>query len=274
MAVTAESNSQFLAFRRFIYSLSKQLSKEEAQAIVYIHFFDQKHDLQSASTLEILCKLESSGIATASKPDKLLELMKDLKRSDLVSEVKDFLKKRKNKTSLPRKPQLVIEDTKEDNESEADLVLRNTLEAALVQATVLLQHMEMIQNSISGCKIRRDKIKDIVTEAAQTSEVLAERLRKAEVRINQDQEQEEEEEEHQKTRWSGNSSREIPIVDQRGYINTFHSGQLLVHVMVSPIQFFISPNLKYCFSTDTFWVFLILKLLSPGQSTSWNCFSV
>ena len=62
MEVTAESHSQFLAFRRFTYSLSKQLSKEETQAIVYIYFFEQKDALKGASTLDILCKLESNGI--------------------------------------------------------------------------------------------------------------------------------------------------------------------------------------------------------------------
>lgn len=192
-AVTAESQTQYLAYRRFIYRLSRQLSEDEAQAIVYIHFFDQKESLKSASTLDILCKMESSGIATASCPEKLLELVKDLKRNDLVSEVKDFLKKRKSRTaerkgsSLGRRqPRLVLVDDAEEVENEDDLILRNTLEAAIVQATVLLQHMEMIQSSISGSKIKRGEIRETVTQAAQTSEALAERLRRAEVRINQD----------------------------------------------------------------------------------------
>ena len=190
MDVTAESNSQFVAFRRFVYRLSKQLSREEAQAIVYIYFFEQKDSLSSASTLDILCKLESSGIATSTNPEKLLELMKDLKRHDLAGEVKDFLKKRKVKT-LEKKPTFYgrkpskIKDLTEEFEDEDDLILRSTLEAALVQATVLLQHMEMLQGAISGCKMKRDKIEEIVTEAAQTSEALSERLRRAEVRVQQ-----------------------------------------------------------------------------------------
>lgn len=189
MDVTAESNSQFLAFRRFVYRLSKQLSREEAQAIVYIYFFEQKDSLSSATTLDILCKLESSGIATSTNPEKLLELMKDLKRHDLVGQVKDFLKKRKVKT-LEKRPTLYgkkpsKKDLTEDFEDEDDLILRSTLEAALVQATVLVQHMEMLQNAISGCKMKRDKIEEVVTEAAQTSEALSERLRRAEVRVQQ-----------------------------------------------------------------------------------------
>lgn len=190
MAVTAESQSQYLAFRRFIYSLSRQLSEDEVQAIVYIHFFDQKDSLKAASTLDILCKLESSGVATSTHPEKLLELMKDLKRNDLVSEVKEFLKKRKVKPSerksmsLTRKLRTSVPEDITEVESEEDLELRNTLEAAIVQATVLLQHMEMIQNSISVSKIEKGRIRELVTEAAQTSEALAERLRRAEVRAN------------------------------------------------------------------------------------------
>lgn len=245
MEVTAESNSQFVAFRRLMYSLSKQLSKEEAQAIVYIHFFEEKESLSSATTLDILCKLESRGIATSSSSDNLLELMKDLKRPDLASEVKDFFKKKKSKSgdkkssSLGRKQKQVITDLDEDD----DLILRSTLEAALVQATVLLQHMEVLQTSMNGSKVRKEKVKEIVTEAAQTSEALAERLRRAEVRVHQP--------EHDKRSSSGSaqdkrsssgSVSESPQGDlaqhregagenfsnhrMMGYVNTQHTGGL------------------------------------------------
>jgi hypothetical protein len=232
MEVTAESNSQFVAFRRFLYSLSKQLSTEDARAIVYIYFFEQKDSLSSASPLDILCKLESNGIATSSNPDKLLELMKDLKRQDLVSEVKDFIKKKKSRhfgsgdkksPSLGRKQKLIVAELDDDD----DLILRSTLEAALVQATVLLQHMELLQTAMSSSKVKKDKVKDIVTEAAQTSEALAERLRRAEVRVHQqDQDQ----------RSSSSSVSEGgDVVEHReggeggervmGYVNAQHSGE-------------------------------------------------
>lgn len=228
MEVTAESNSHFVAFRRLMYSLSKQLSKEEAQAIVYIYFFEQKESLSSASCLDILCKLESNGIATSSNSDKLLELMKDLKRHDLANEVKDFFKKKKSKlsdkksSSLGRKQKQVVTDLDEDD----DLILRSTLEAALVQATVLLQHMEVLQSSISCSKVRKEQVKEIVTEAAQTSEALAERLRRAEVRVHQP--------EHDKRLSSGSVSESgDPAQLHRegasehkmvGYVNAQHTG--------------------------------------------------
>ncbi len=214
MEVTVESHNQFLAFRRFTYSLSKQLSREETQAIVYIYFFEQKEALKGASTLEILCKLESNGIITSSNPEKFLELMKDLKRLDLVSEVKEYLKKRKAKKG-PTKQKPV-----ENVDSEEDLILRNTLEAALVQATVLLQHMEMLQKSVSGSKVRRDKIKATVTEAAQTCEALAERLRSAEVKVNLTRGQEQ-------RRWSSRSSITDSGEHIIGYMNAVHTGRII-----------------------------------------------
>lgn len=180
MEVTAESNSQFVAFRRLLCSISKQLSHEETQAIVYIHFYEDSRSLSSTPSLDILCKLESRGIATSSSPEKLLELMKDLKRQDLANEVKDYIKKKK-KSSLGRKQKQVVTELDEED----DLILRSTLEAALVQATVLLQHMEVLQTSMSSSKVRKEQVKEIVTEAAQTSEALAERLRRAEVRVHQ-----------------------------------------------------------------------------------------
>ena len=228
MEVTAESNGQFVAFRRLVFSLSKQLSGDDARAIVFIHFCEQQDSLNSSTPLDILCKLESKGIATSSNPDKLLELMRDLKRHDLASEVKDFIKKKKSKngdkksSTLGRKQKLVVTELDEED----DLILRSTLEAALVQATVLLQHMEVIQTAISGSRVKKDQVKEIVTEAAQTSEALAERLRRAEVRVHQqDQDQ----------RSSSSSVSEGgDVVEHRdgagegvmGYVNTGRTGEL------------------------------------------------
>lgn len=220
MEVTAESNQQFLAFRRLIYSLSKKLKKEEAQAIVYIHFYNQKDQYKSCTPLEIFCKLESNGIITASHPEKLLELMKDLKRQDLVNEVKDFFKKRKKS---PEKKANKPDSGRVHDESEDDLVLRATLEAAFVQATVLLQQMERLQIATSGITIQRDRIMQLITEAAQTSEALAERLRRAEVKANPERES---------FHLSSGSDQGATGSGRLGYINSSRSGMIMaIHIL-------------------------------------------
>jgi len=226
MAVTAESSAQFKAFRRLTYSLSQQLSRDDVRGIIHIHFYDQQEALQNASTLDILCKLESSGIATSSNPEKLVRIMKDIKRNDLVSEVKDFMKKRKSKS---RRSQLTSNSSQEDNnESEADLILRNTLEAAFVQATVLLQHMEMIQKSTSGPKIARDILKEIVTQAAQTAEVLAERLRQAEVKLTQEEQHQEVEKMSSLSLGESRADQGTSSPKQTGYINSHESESIAI----------------------------------------------
>lgn len=195
MEVTAESNDSFLAFRRLMYSLSLQLTSEDNRAIIFIHFYNQT-DSFDGNGLDILCKLESQGIATYHNPEKLLELMKDLKRHDLAGEVKDYIKKKKSKsydkkTSTLRKKSSNMEEIRAEVEAESDLELRAMLEAAMVQATVLLQQIEKLQISTSGKAVVWSAVQQVVTEAAQTSEALAERLRKAEVRGNQGSERRE-----------------------------------------------------------------------------------
>ena len=188
MEVTAESNDSFLAFRRLLYSLSMQLTSEDVRAIVFLNLLNQKDSLDG-NALDVLCKLESQGIATYQNPDKLQELMKDLKRYDLAGEVKDYIKKKKSrsndkKTSVIKKKSSNVEDVRAEVEAEYDLELRAMLEAAFVQATVLLQQIEKLQNFTSGKAVVWSIVKQVVTEAAQTSEALADRLRRAEAQGN------------------------------------------------------------------------------------------
>lgn len=218
--MTAESHGTFLAFRRLLYSLSRQLTAKDKHGIIFIHFYSEKVTLENASLLELLCKLESQGIATYNNPNGLLELMKDLKRSDLVGEVKEFMKKKKSRadkrsSSLDRTKEPALEEIGADLEQEDNLELRATLEAALVQATVLLQQMEKLHVCTSGRSLRWSEIDCMVTEASQTAEALAERLRKAEAIGNRQQQEE----------CCGAESNK-PTVDSRGYINTFHSGKV------------------------------------------------
>ncbi len=217
MEVTAESHDTFLSFRRLLYSLSKQLTAKDKHGIIFIHFYNEKVSLETASILELLCKLECQGIATYNNPNGLLELMKDLKRNDLAGEVKEFMKKK----SRADKKANVLEKKKsssiigeEDSEKEENLELRATLEASLVQATVLLQQMEKLQVCINGKSVTWSNIDNLVLEASQTAEALAERLRKAEA-IGERPSGED----------GGPSEKGKPAGENLGYINTLHSGK-------------------------------------------------
>lgn len=220
MEVTAESHDTFLAFRRLLYSLSRQLTAKDKHGIIFIHFYNEKVTLETASILELLCKLESQGIASYNNPNGLLDLMKDLKRNDLAGEVKDFMKKKKPRTEkkanvLEKKRSGILSE--DSDQEEEDLELRATLEASSVQATVLLQQMEKLQVCISGKCVRWSDVDHVVVEASQTAEALAERLRKAEAIGNRPSEEDGEASEKSK-----------PAGDNLGYINALHSGELWV----------------------------------------------
>ncbi len=102
----------------------------------------------------------------------------------------------------------------EDSEKEENLELRATLEASLVQATVLLQQMEKLQVCINGKSVTWSNIDNLVLEASQTAEALAERLRKAEA-IGERPSGED----------GGPSEKGKPAGENLGYINTLHSGK-------------------------------------------------
>jgi len=204
-----ESNDTYLAFRRLLYSLSRQLTAKDKHGIIFIHFYNEKVALETASELDLLCKLEAQGIATYSNPSKLLELMKDLKRNDLAGEVRDFMKKKK-----PSKKKPDAKNDEADSGQEEDLELRATLEAAFVQATVLLQQMERLHVGISGKPASWADVECIVSEACQTSEALAERLRKAEAIRNKT------------ANGSGARNSDPSAYYDTGYINALHSGKL------------------------------------------------
>ena len=151
--VSAESNAQFIAFRRLVYSFSEQVSREECQVIIYIRLYRSKERYKDASTLEVLSKLEADGVFGPSNPQGLLEITKDIKRQDLANEVKEFIKKRsksEKKASAGSggkkggaRQSFHGEEQYEDTEE--DLQLRATIEVTLAQATVLMQQVEKLE---------------------------------------------------------------------------------------------------------------------------------
>ena len=187
--VSAESNAQFIAFRRLVYSFSEQVSREECQAIVYIRLYRSRERYKASSTLEVLSRLEADGVFGPTNPQGLLEITKDIKRQDLASEVKDFIKKRSKSEkkasggSGGKKGANLYtfqggEDLNDDD-TEEDLQLRATIEVTLAQATVLMQQVEILERAVAEGKAQRQRAKEAIAEAGQTAAALADRLRKA-----------------------------------------------------------------------------------------------
>lgn len=192
--VSAESNALFIAFRRLVYGFSQQVNKDESQAIVYIRLYPVRERYKDSTALEVLSKLEADGVLGPSNPEGLLEIAKDIKRHDLVSEVKDYIKKR-SKSEKPRKAassssskkaaaaQQLFLDEKLYADTEEDMQLKATIEVALAQATVLMQQVEILERSVAEGKAQRQRAKEAICEAEQTATALADRLRKAQIEL-------------------------------------------------------------------------------------------
>ena len=185
--VSAESNAQFIAFRRLVYSFSEQVSREECQVIIYIRLYRSKERYKDASTLEVLSKLEADGVFGPSNPQGLLEITKDIKRQDLANEVKEFIKKRSKSEKKASAgsggkkggARQSFHDEEQYEDTEEDLQLRATIEVTLAQATVLMQQVEKLERAVAGGKAQRQRAKEAIAEAGQTAAALADRLRKA-----------------------------------------------------------------------------------------------
>lgn len=199
--VSAESNALFIAFRRLVYSFSEQVSKEEQKTIIYIRLYQLKERYKDSTMLEVLSKLEADGVFDPSHPEGLLEIAKDIKRQDLASEVKQFIKKRsKTETKgglsslsaawakkMPQTPPLSpSHQYGGEPESEEDLQLKATIEVTLAQATVLMQQVEKLERAVAGGKAQRERAKEAISEAAQTATALADRLKKARIELGLD----------------------------------------------------------------------------------------
>ena len=181
--VSAESNAQFIAFRKLVYSLSQQLSKEECQAIIYIRLYPLRERYKDSTALEVLSKLETEGVFGPLNPEGLQEIAKDVKRQDIVSEVKDFIKKRSKKAISGPSKKAAFQQTSLFDDTEEDLQLKATIEVTLAQATVLMQQVEILERAVAEGKAQRHRAKEAISEAGQTAAALADRLKKAQIEL-------------------------------------------------------------------------------------------
>lgn len=198
--VSAESNALFIAFRRLVYNFSEQVSKEEQKTIIYIRLYKLKERYKNSTMLEVLSKLEADGVFGPSNPEGLLEVAKDIKRQDLASEVKHFIKKRSKAETKGGLSSLTAALSKKiqpsptgspshygaDEVSEEDLQLKATIEVTLAQATVLMQQIEKLERAVAGGKAQRQRAKEAISEAGQTAAALADRLEKARIELGLD----------------------------------------------------------------------------------------
>ena len=173
------SNAHCLAFRRLVYNFSRRLNKEECQAIVYIRLCECLERYRDVSTLDVLSKLEMCGVFSPGNPTGLLDIAKDIQRSDLVNLVKDYIKSQKSKETKAKTKNASSVETKysyAESSGEETAQLRATLEVTLSQVSELVQQVDILQRAIASKE--RQKAAEANKEAGRTVQELAEHFRK------------------------------------------------------------------------------------------------
>ena len=168
-----------LAFRQLIYNFSQKLSKEDCQAIVYIRLYECREQYRDASKLDVLSKLEMCGVFSPSNSAGLIDVAKDIHRSDLVNLVKDYIKSQRSKEKKAKtKNTTTVEDTGFHSESSDEEMtqLRATAEVTLSQASVLAQQVDILQRAIVSKQ--RQTAAEANKKAGRAVKELAEHLRK------------------------------------------------------------------------------------------------
>ena len=176
MDISPESNARFKAFRQLVYHCSEQLSTTETDALVYIWLNTERESYKDAPAIRVLSKLESKGQFSPLNPEGLLEMLKELKRNDLCSEVRDFMK-----TKWPKVVKRVQKKCTCDDED-----LQATFEVVLAQTTVLMQQIEAFEKVLMFGRDARGRVRDVISGAAQTAKTLADRLIRAEIELYQE----------------------------------------------------------------------------------------
>jgi len=176
-----------LAFRRLVYNFSLKLSKEECKALTYIRLYDYKERYRDADTLEVLSRLETDCVFSPSNPEGLIDVAKDLGRTDLKNMVKDFVKKRQRREKASSKTADKIVTSKSESEmSDEQLHLKAILEVTLSQAAVFVQQVDILQQAIvAGTKEQRRKAAGAIGDAGRTAQVLTARLQDAQRELEQ-----------------------------------------------------------------------------------------
>lgn len=174
----ASIDAQCLAFRRLVCNFSQQLSREECQRIAYIRLHECREQYRDATSLDVLSKLEMRGVFSLGDSAGLIEVAKDINRSDLVNLVKDFMKNQRSKSKekkSKRKSANKVEKTNDLCDEEMKR-LGPAVEMTLSQTSALALLVDRLQRAIALRE--RQKATEASQEAGRTVKELSEHLGK------------------------------------------------------------------------------------------------
>ena len=140
-------------YRAFLIQVSDGLLQKDLDGIVFLQ--ELPAGLAKESPLNVLVQLEMRGIISATKPEDLAKLLKEIGRHDLAKKVRDFAKKQRKGRStishIQRLDQLAVN-------------LSASLKLTLIQCKILLEQVENVKEeaeALSGFK----RVEEVVAEA-------------------------------------------------------------------------------------------------------------
>ena len=163
--------SEHLAFRRLVVSVSDKISDEEVRKIVYIHLYTQRETLfRDANKLEILCALEYAEIFNPANPEGLLNIVeKDLKNRHLTHLVKDFIREKKHRAV--KLSDSAMGGGMSPGEKQTDTHLRMCYHVALAQANVFMKHLEALRQAVAE-PVESERAQEAVKNISETAVAL------------------------------------------------------------------------------------------------------
>ena len=157
-------------FRNLLLKISKQLKKHDVEAIVSAARLPREMREQSAET--VLTKVGGNGDLSVANIDAVIDVMRQIGKSDLYKEVKMFKKKSRKKlmdgTNQPAPPATTGETGSENN-----------FDVAEREAFQLLNTLEKLEGA--EVVVGVDRIKELHSEAKELAENLLRVVRRANV---------------------------------------------------------------------------------------------
>lgn len=143
-------------FRRLVLNISSHLTSEEVYKLGYI-FILPEAQYKNKSALEVLVLLEMQGEFSASKPEALIAILKDLNRTDLVKMIEAY-RKRVSHTRRQRTDRVHAVDRRTEG---------TYFEVAFMQNLIMTTQLQRLQGVVRESAARRklEEAEKKITEA-------------------------------------------------------------------------------------------------------------
>jgi len=161
-------------FRKLVLSLSQELVVAETDRIVYLYQLPLEY--RGKQPLTVLQLMHNRDIFSATKPDGLANVMKDVNRMDLVKSVKDYARSTKQRKTSKSRPN-EKSSTLDESDPSFHTSLQAKLEVADTQSTITADSLARALDMVKGTQLKR--VEEIMQEAKTHSDRLSNLLKRA-----------------------------------------------------------------------------------------------